>query len=202
MEDAPPVEQVAIEEQQSGDEPPRSKSHDPSRPARSRSRSSRDRRRRSRSRSGDRRRRRRVGWLGVGLGEPAQALCGPGGALDEKSLVTGARSAKHTQRASTLRAPPPPPPPTAAANPATRALCRSRSRSRERRRRSRSRSRGRRRRSRSRERRRRSRSHSRSRGGYSYGGRRGRALDPTVNFHDPFAALRSANAVTDPAESE
>ena len=78
--------------------------------------------------------------------------------------------------------------------------CRSRSRSRdrERRRRSRSRSRDRRRRSRSRERyRRRSRSPE-----YGYTGRRGRGPDPTLNFHDPFAALRSANQATDPADSE
>jgi splicing factor U2AF subunit len=73
---------------------------------------------------------------------------------------------------------------------------RSRSRDRERRRRSRSRSRDRRRRSRSRERyRRRSRSPE-----YGYTGRRGRGPDPTLNFHDPFAALRSANQATDPAE--
>lgn len=39
-------------------------------------------------------------------------------------------------------------------------------------------------------------------GGYSYGGRPRREIDPTVNFHDPFAKLRSANQNTDPAESE
>ncbi|KAL4419535.1 hypothetical protein ABPG77_005766 [Micractinium sp. CCAP 211/92] len=95
---------------------------------------------------------------------------------------------------------------------------RDRSRSRERRRRSRSRDRerdrdrDRRRRSRSRDRerdrRRRSRSRSRDRyrrrsspeGGYSYGGRPRREIDPTINFHDPFAKLRSANQATDPAE--
>ncbi len=79
---------------------------------------------------------------------------------------------------------------------------RSRSRDRERRRRSRSRSRDRRRRSRSRSRdryRRRSRSPE-----YGYTGRRGRGggPDPTLNFHDPFAALRQANQATDPADSE
>lgn len=87
---------------------------------------------------------------------------------------------------------------------------RSRSRSKDRRRRSRSRDKDSRRRSRSRGDRRRSRSRdrrrrSRSRGdAYGYQGRVGRSsgrdLDPTLNFHDPFAALRSANQAHDPAE--
>ena len=42
--------------------------------------------------------------------------------------------------------------------------------------------------------------------GYGYQGRVGRGggkgIDPTLNFHDPFAALRSQNTLTDPAESE
>ncbi|KAL4433887.1 hypothetical protein ABPG75_000328 [Micractinium tetrahymenae] len=84
----------------------------------------------------------------------------------------------------------------------SRSRDRERDKDRERRRRSRSRDRG------DRDRRRRSRSRSRDRyrrrpspeGGYSYGGRPRREIDPTVNFHDPFAKLRSANQVTDPAE--
>ncbi|PSC69139.1 spindle assembly abnormal 6-like protein [Micractinium conductrix] len=89
---------------------------------------------------------------------------------------------------------------------------RDRSKSRERRRRSRSRDR--RRRSRSRDRRRsRSRDHRRSRsrdryrrrspddgGKWDFGGRGRRGPDPTLNFVDPFAALRQANQVTDPQE--
>ncbi|EFN57106.1 hypothetical protein CHLNCDRAFT_143928 [Chlorella variabilis] len=83
----------------------------------------------------------------------------------------------------------------------SRSRDRRRSRDKDRRRRSRSRDRGS-RRSRSRDRRRRSRSRSRGDPGYGYQGRvgRGRDIDPTINFHDPFAALRSANQATDPTE--
>lgn len=35
---------------------------------------------------------------------------------------------------------------------------------------------------------------------YGYSGR-GRRLDPTLSYDDPFAALRQANQATDPAES-